>query len=136
MKQEEGNMNLKLCNAREQDEDDGIYRRGFERDLLNWICGWDFRDISATGLGVVVRNHQEEVIGAMSKKISLPYSVVDEEALACRRAVIFARELGITEVEVEVEGDSAMVIDFINSKGYCMAGCGHIIEDSRLATYT
>ena len=38
--EKEGNMNLKLCNAREQDEDDGIYRRGFERDLLNWICGW------------------------------------------------------------------------------------------------
>lgn len=42
MKQEEGNMNLKLCNAREYDEDDGIYRRGFVRDLLNWICGWGF----------------------------------------------------------------------------------------------
>ena len=65
----------------------------------------------------------------MSKKISLPYSAVDVEALACRRAVIFAQELGITEVE----GDSAMVIDFINSKGYCMVICGHIIEDSRLA---
>ena len=26
-----------------------------------------------------------------------------------------------------------MVIDFINSKGYCMVGCSHIIEDSWLA---
>ena len=67
----------------------------------------------------------------MLENISLPYSVVDVEALACRRVVIFARELSITEAEVE--GDSAMAIDFINSEGCCMAGRGHIIEDSRLA---
>ena len=67
----------------------------------------------------------------MSEKISLPYSVVDREALACRRAVIFALELSITETKVE--GDSTMFIDFINSKGCCTVGYGHIIEDSRLA---
>ena len=70
-------------------------------------------------------------MGAMLEKISLPYSMVDMEALACRKAVIFAWELSITETEVE--GDLAMVIDFINSKGYCMVGCSHIIEDSWLA---
>ena len=67
----------------------------------------------------------------MLEKISLPYLVVDVEALTCRRVVIFDREFSITEAEVE--GDSTMVIDFINSEGCCMAGCGHIIEDSRLA---
>jgi len=51
----------------------------------------------------------------MLENISLPYSVVDVEALACRRVLIFARELSITEAEVE--GDSATAIDFINSEG-------------------
>ena len=49
-----------------------------------------FKDIYVVGLGVVVRKNQGEVIGAMSEKISLPYSMVDMEALACRKAVIFA----------------------------------------------
>ncbi|KAL0001817.1 hypothetical protein SO802_015598 [Lithocarpus litseifolius] len=71
-----------------------------------------FKDISASGLRVVICNNQWEAIGAMLEKISLPYSMVDMEALACRRVVIFAQELSI--IEAEVEGDSTMVIDFIS----------------------
>ena len=32
----------------------------------------------------------------------------------------------------EVEGDFAVVINFLNSEGCCLAGCVHVIKDSKV----
>ena len=29
--------------------------------------------------------------------------------------------------------DSAVIINFLNSKGFCLVRCGHVIEDLRIA---
>uniref|UniRef100_A0A7N2LEQ1 RNase H type-1 domain-containing protein n=1 Tax=Quercus lobata TaxID=97700 RepID=A0A7N2LEQ1_QUELO len=50
---------------------------------------------STAGLGVVIRDHEGKVIGALSERIALPPSVDDVEALACRRAISFARKIGL-----------------------------------------
>ena len=47
------------------------------------------------GIGVVIRNSGGQVIGTLSDRIHLPASVDDVEALACRKAISFALELGI-----------------------------------------
>lgn len=86
-----------------------------------------FKDISTIGLGVAIQDCRGEVIGAMSERIVLPFSVEEVEALACSKALLLAREIGITEADVE--GDSAVVINFLNLGSSCLAGCGHVIED-------
>lgn len=41
-------------------------------------------------MGVVIRDHEGNMIEALSERIALPPSVEDVEALACRRAISFA----------------------------------------------
>ena len=49
--------------------------------------GATFNSFNAAGLGVVIRDNNSEDIGSLSMRISLPHSVAEVEALACRRAV-------------------------------------------------
>ena len=63
------------------------------------------------------------------------------EALACRRSILVAIELGLQEVVFE--GDSEVIFKLLTAEQPCMSAFGHIIEDSRslaarlrLATFT
>ena len=49
-----------------------------------------FLELGVAGMGVVIRDHEGNMIGALSERIALPPSVEDVEALACRRAISFA----------------------------------------------
>ena len=88
-----------------------------------------FQEQSAAGLGVVIRDHEGKVIGALSDRVALPPSVEDVEALACRRAILFALELNIHSVIFE--GDSEIITNSLNSSEACFAPFGHLIEDAR-----
>ena len=81
------------------------------------------------GIGVVIRNSGGQVIGALSDRINLPAIVDDVEALACRKAISFALELGVEKVVLE--GDSDIIIQALNSDSNCANSFGHIIEDIR-----
>ena len=50
------------------------------------------------GIGMVIRNSSGQVIGALSDKINLPPIVDDVKAIACRKAISFALDLGVDEV--------------------------------------
>ena len=80
-------------------------------------------------MGVVIRDHEGNMIEALSERIALPPSVEDVEALACRRAISFAQEIGLQEVVFE--GDAEIIINSLNSDEECMASFGHLIEDSQ-----
>ena len=67
-----------------------------------------FSNIDAAGIGVVIRDSNAEVIGALSRHIPLPQTVEEVEALACRQAAQLVREIGISEVVFE--GDSAIIV--------------------------
>ena len=67
------------------------------------------------------------VKGALSMRVPLPQTVADVEALACRRAVMFAVEIGLREVIFE--GDAAVVIQAINCGSAEFSSYGHIIDD-------
>ena len=88
-----------------------------------------FQELGEAGLGVVVRDHEGTVIGAFSERIALPPTVEDVEAMAGRRAISFAKELGLPKVIFE--GDAARIINSLNSEEECLAPFGHIVEESR-----
>ena len=60
-----------------------------------------FWDIATVGLGVVVRDSEGLVIAALSERMRLPPTVAALEALACKRSILFAIELGLQEVVFE-----------------------------------
>ena len=53
-----------------------------------------FNGLDCVGLGIVIRNSEGMVFVALSERVTLPLSVDDLEALAWRRSVTFAIELG------------------------------------------
>ena len=81
------------------------------------------------GIGVVIRNSGGQVIGAISDRINPPATVDDVEALACRKAISFALELGVEKVVLE--GDSETIIQALNANSNYVNTFGHIIEDIR-----
>ena len=87
-----------------------------------------FQELGAAGLVVVIRDHEGSVVGALSERIALPPLVEDVEALAGRRAISFAKEIGLQEVIFE--GDAEIIINSLTTDGECMASFGHLIEDS------
>ena len=51
------------------------------------------------------------------------------EALACRRSIVFASELGLQDVVFE--GDLEVIFKLLTAELPCMAAFGHIIDESR-----
>ena len=71
-----------------------------------------FKNSNHVGLGVIIWDWRDEAIGALSMSVPITQSVVELEALACRRAMQFAMELGLQDVVFE--GDSLQVIQAIS----------------------
>ncbi|XP_050285282.1 uncharacterized protein LOC126724898 [Quercus robur] len=89
-----------------------------------------FQDQKMASIGVVIRNPGGHVIGALSDRIFLPATVDEVEALACRKAISFALDLGVENVVLE--GDSKIIIQALNADSSCASSYGHIIEDIRV----
>jgi hypothetical protein len=76
----------------------------------------------------VILDTTSQAIATLSHKIRYPHSVEATEALTSRRAVHFALELGLGEVEF---GDSTTITEALNSVTYNQTAFGLIIEDAR-----
>lgn len=98
-----------------------FYKANFEAALFN--------NCNVASLGVVIRDCNGNIIGALSQKIAFPQSVEHAEALAASRAVTLARELNL--FKVIFEGDCLRIIKAINTKEACHTLFGHIIEEIR-----
>lgn len=79
---------------------------------------------------MIIRDNKGEAICALSMPIPLSTSVAVLEALACCRALHFAKEIGLREVVFE--GDSAMVIQAVIHRNSKSAEYEHIVEDIRI----
>ena len=88
-----------------------------------------FQDSGIVGIGVVIRDSKGMVVAALSERITLPSTMEDVEALACRKAISFSIELGLQDVVFE--GDSEVIYKHHVLDSTCMTAFGHIIEDSR-----
>ncbi|XP_050280472.1 uncharacterized protein LOC126721479 [Quercus robur] len=102
----------------------GVYKLNFD--------GAIFESSARAGLGVVVRDAEGMIIAALSQNIKLPSSVDLVEALAARRAILFAQELCLGQVMVE--GDSLRVITAINNPQKNRTQWGHVVEDIKKAS--
>ena len=67
------------------------------------------------------------MVAALAEQIPIPDSVFTLETLAARRAVLFARELGLGHAVFE--GDSESSIHAISNRLLLHSSCGHIIHD-------
>uniref|UniRef100_A0A2N9F204 Reverse transcriptase domain-containing protein n=1 Tax=Fagus sylvatica TaxID=28930 RepID=A0A2N9F204_FAGSY len=86
-----------------------------------------FRDMNEAGLGVIIRNARGAVMGPMCQRVPFPHSI---EAVEARCAIQFAKDLGLQEIDLE--GDSKIVVDALLFSGPCTTFYGHIIEDIKL----
>ena len=91
--------------------------------------GATFIDMDSAGLGLVACDSDSMVIAFLSECIRLPPTVANLEALACRRAILFALELGLQDVVFE--GDSKVIINHLKAEQPCLIAFGHIIEEAR-----
>ena len=78
---------------------------------------------NCAGVGAVIRNEQGLVMASLSQKIPLPFIVIEVEALAARRAVKFAAELGLDQIVLE--GDSEILINTLQHGCRSLAQFGH-----------
>ena len=99
----------------------GVYKANFD--------GAVFQELQKAGVGVVIRNSNGEVIGALSESYLLPATVEDVEAITCRKAISFAINPGLENVVFE--GNSETIIKALNSDYTCLTSFGHIIDDAR-----
>ncbi|KAK7836191.1 hypothetical protein CFP56_022865 [Quercus suber] len=76
-----------------------------------------FEKSGSAGVGVVYRDHTGQIIGALRQNIGSVQSIKMAEALAARRAVLFAKELSL--FRVIIEGDCTRVIDALKGSGLC-----------------
>nr|POF14649.1 leucine-rich repeat receptor-like protein clavata2 [Quercus suber] len=82
-----------------------------------------FKHNNTAGLGVIICDVNDAVMGALSMCIPLPHLVATVEVQVCRRAMQFAVEIGLHEVTFE--GDAVVVINAITDQ----SSYGHVIGD-------
>lgn len=90
--------------------------------------GTVFKELGVAGLGVVIHDSEGLVIGALAERIPLPHSATMVGALACRIAVLLAKEMSIFKATFEV--DAEMIINALKDGGTNHLVFGHVIQDS------
>ena len=86
-----------------------------------------FNNINTARIGVVIRDSNAEVIGALSRRIPLPQTMEEVGALACRQAMQLAKEIGISKVVFE--GDSIIIVQALKHGQADQSVYGHILDD-------
>ena len=86
-----------------------------------------FNSLNLVGIAIIACDWRGAVIGALSMPIPLTQLVNEVEAIACRKAVQFARELGLQKVTFE--GDSLVVINVLSQGPGCFSAYGNVIDD-------
>lgn len=70
-----------------------------------------FKELGCCRVGVVIRNEEGQIMGAISKRLDLPLKVMETEAKAVEEGIIFARDLSLRNISVEIDAQ-AMVKSF------------------------
>ena len=86
-----------------------------------------FTELECSGMGVIICNEKGEVMGAKSAKGPRVTDSLEAEALACRTALEFAVDIGLSDIVIE--GDCVQVINAIKADKGNLSRLGHVIED-------
>ena len=89
------------------------------------FAGATFAEDDTAGIGVVICNEAGLIMASLSQRIPLPTSVIEVEALAARRAMEFALELGFDNVTLE--GDSEVLVKTLKNGGNTLVHYGNMI---------
>ena len=81
----------------------------------------------STSIGIVIRNSLGSVRAAFSQCVPIPFSAATVEALACRRALVFAKE--VSALDCIFEGDVEVLIKAICMEDVSNLEYGHVIEN-------
>ena len=63
-----------------------------------------FKEQGYCGIGVVIKNDQRQLMGAMCKKVDFPLRILEAEAKVAEAGILLAWDLGLKDIVVE--GDS------------------------------
>ena len=99
-----------------------VYKVNFE--------GAIFKESNTRGIGVVIRDNNGMVIATLSQKVYGTHTVEIIEALAARRAIHFAKEVGVADVEFE--GDAKTVIHNLSSNDSIYTPYGLVLKDAKV----
>ena len=78
-----------------------------------------------SGIGVIIRDWNNQVVAALSMPLSGRFAVEETEAIAMEQGIVLAKELGLNQIILE--GDSMQTIQAICSKDV-WGVAGHIIH--------
>ena len=87
------------------------------------LDGAVFKAQKFVGIGVLIRDEQGRVVAALSQKLNAPLGALEVEAKAVEVAILFARDVGISDFIMV--GDSLIVYNAL---------CGHSSPPSSVAT--
>ena len=88
-----------------------------------------FAEQGRAGIGVVVRNSEGAVMASLSQQVPPPTTAAQVEAMAARKAIELALEIGLRKVIIE--GDLDTIYRELNSTDPSLALHGHVIQDIR-----
>ena len=86
-----------------------------------------FANMTASGIGVIIRNNRGQVMAALSSKSHAVVDSEEAEVLACRKALEFAMDAGF--LELIVEGDNINVMKSIKSDQVDLSRLGNLYDD-------
>ena len=96
------------------------------RHKINYDAATFVEDNTA-GLGIVIRNSEGHALVSLTQQIPLPATVIETEALAARRAMELALELGLEDIVLE--GDNEPLFKALKNRGRSLAQHGHLLND-------
>ena len=70
-------------------------------------------------LGVVIHNDEGQVMVSLSEKSTLPFTAIEVEAMAARRALKLALEIGFHHITLE--GDSRILISALENNSHSLS---------------
>ena len=98
------------------------------------VDGALFEADNTASLGVVIRNEHGQVMASLFKHILLPPTVLEVEALAVRRGLELAVEMGFRNIVLE--SDSQILITALREGSYSLSSFDHIVQDIKfIASY-
>ena len=83
-----------------------------------------------SGIGAVIRNHDEAVMASGAEKLNQVYKAEEIEALAALKALQLAYDLGFQNVILE--GDSLGLIQALKAEDHNLSPLGLLVEDVKL----
>ncbi|XP_075669695.1 uncharacterized protein LOC142639391 [Castanea sativa] len=104
--------------------------KAIAREAENLVEEFLFKELNSCGIGVVIKNDEGQIMGAMSKKLDQPLGALEVEAKAVEEGVLLAKDLGLRHIIIE--GDALTVMAALSGHTSPPSSIQHIIAGAQL----